>query len=489
MKRLWFIISVMLVIAACSAKDPAQQTSTGGTAASNGPIISAVASGPADINIQVQGLSGGVAKLIGVYAENRYLADSSAVDANGKFRFANPNGYTPGLFFVLLPDNSNFQLLLDQDQEMNVVTQSGAMAATMQVTGSLDNELMYQSFAFEREQRAKFDPISQRMKQLTPGTPEHTQAKAQFDAEIAKRKGYLDNLQKEHPNSFFTKFKIAGQNPELKEFKNPDGSTDQYAQVHYFRTHMWDNVDFNDERLVRTPVILNKLKRYLTELTVQHPDSLNLAADFLLQKVLNKPEYFKFFANWITLQYEPTKTTLMDPEAVFTHMVQTYFTYERAFWSDSVQVHGLQLRAHEMSASLVGKQGPNVTAKDQNGQTRSLLDSKKPYIVVYMYDPNCDNCAIETPKLAQFYQANKSLVDVFGIVLNTNDQEWKNYIAKNGLQEWTHVYDPTNRAIYATYFVDHTPEIYVLNPDRKIIAKNLKTEQIAEVINRDQSGS
>ena len=42
------------------------------------------------------------------------------------------------------------------------------------------------------------------MKQLAPGTPEHTQVKAQFDAEIAKRKAFLDNLQKEHPNSFLS---------------------------------------------------------------------------------------------------------------------------------------------------------------------------------------------------------------------------------------------------------------------------------------------
>lgn len=484
MTRFLPIIGLAVFLMTCSAKDPAQQGAT-----ASGPVITATAGGPANINVQVQGLTGGVAKLIGVYAENRFLADSSSVDANGKFAFVNSNGFTPGLYFVLLPDNSNFQLLLDQDQTMEVVTRLGAMATEMKITGSADNELMYESFAFERQQRASFEPISQRLKQLSPGTPEHNQVKAQYDAEILKRKEFLSNLQKDHPNSFFTKFKIAGQNPDIKEFKKPDGTTDSYAQVRYFRTHMWDNVDFNDDRLVRTPVILNKLKRYMTELTVQHPDSINQAADFLLQKVLNRPEYYKFFANWITLQYEPTKTTLMDPEAVFVHMVQNYFTYERAFWSDSVQTHGLQLRAHEMAASLVGKIGPDVKANNQNGQPVSLLGLKKPYIVVYMYDPNCDNCAIETPKLAQFYQQNKGLIDVFGIVLNTNPTEWKNYIAKNGLQEWTHVYDETNRAIYATYFVDHTPEIYVLNPERKIIAKNLKTEQIAEVINRDQSGS
>lgn len=481
MTRLLFLFSLIVLILACSAKDPIQ--------GSNPASSSRSVAGPANINIQVHGINSGTAKLIGVFAENRYLADSAAVDATGKFAFVNPNGYTPGLFFVLLPDNSNFQLLLDADQTMEVETTLGMMATEMKVTGSVDNELMYESFAFESAQRVAFDGATQRLKQFTPGTPEHTQAQAEYDAQISARKAYLVSLERDYPNSFFTKFKIAGQNPDIKEFKNPDGTTDKYAQVYYFRTHMWDNVDFSDERLVRTPVILNKLKRYISELTVQHPDSINQATDFLIQKAINSPEYYKFFSNWITLQYEPTKTTLMDPEAVFVHMIQNYFTYEKAFWSDSVQVHGLQLRAYEMAASLVGKKGPNVQANDPNGKPKSLYDLKKPYIVVYMYDPNCDNCAIETPKLAQFYQANKGIVDIFGIVLNTNEVEWKNYIAKNKIGEWTHVYDPTNRAIYATYFVDHTPEIYVLNPDRKIIAKNLKTEQIAEVINKDRTGS
>ena len=51
---------------------------------------------------------------------------------------------------------------------------------------------------------------------------------------------------------------------------------------------------------------------------------------------------------------------------------------------------------------------------------------------------------------------------------------------------WTNVYDPSNRAIYKTYFVNVTPEVYILGPDRKIIAKNLNVSQINEVIQRDQ---
>ncbi|MEO6189416.1 MAG: DUF5106 domain-containing protein, partial [Saprospiraceae bacterium] len=51
---------------------------------------------------------------------------------------------------------------------------------------------------------------------------------------------------------------------------------------------------------------------------------------------------------------------------------------------------------------------------------------------------------------------------------------------------WMNVYEPTNISIYAKYFVDITPEIYILNKERKIIGKNLKSFQIATILDRDR---
>ena len=48
------------------------------------------------------------------------------------------------------------------------------------------------------------------------------------------------------------------------------------------------------------------------------------------------------------------------------------------------------------------------------------------------------------------------------------------------------VHDPSNRSIYAKYFVDVTPELYVINPDRKIVGKNLKVDQVNIIIERDK---
>ena len=92
----------------------------------------------------------------------------------------------------------------------------------------------------------------------------------------------------------------------------------------------------------------------------------------------------------------------------------------------------------------------------------------------------------QTPKLVNFYREWKNKgVDVYGIALDTDQKEWTDYIKKTGMS-WTNVFDPSNRSIYGKYYVDVTPEIYVIGPDRKIIAKNIKVNQIEEVIRRDK---
>jgi hypothetical protein len=78
-------------------------------------------------------------------------------------------------------------------------------------------------------------------------------------------------------------------------------------------------------------------------------------------------------------------------------------------------------------------------------------------------------------------------VDVFAIAIDTDENEWKAYIEKNKMT-FTNVFDPTNRSIYAKYYVDVTPEVYVLNKERKIIGKNLKVFQIDTIIERDKNG-
>ena len=441
-----------------------------------------------NIVIQIQGLSGGgIASLVGTFEDNNYRADSAQISPTGQIVFKRQEPYFPGMLYLVLPNNTNLQMLVDLDQTFTMTTTAGNLVGDMKVEGSVDNQIMYDALKFEDGQRTLFQANAQKMAGLKPGDPTFLQVKAEQDKLIDDRKAYLDKVFKDNPTSIFTSFKRAGQNPDLRDCYKPDGSMDTARYTYYYRTRFWNGADFNDERLLYTPVVSKMLNRYITELTPQHQDSIVKYSISLVDRVTDKPEFLKYFANWIVLHYDPKETTLMDPQAVFVNMIERYFTYEKAVWSDSSEVFALQQRAYEMSASLVGKKAPEVNVPGPDGKPISLYDKKAPYVVVYMWNPDCEHCEEQTPKLVQLYNQMKDKgFDVYGIAVNTEDAKWRAAMKKYGMP-WTNVFDPTNKSIYGKYYVDNTPEIYLLNSERTIIAKNLQVDQIMTMIERDKA--
>jgi peroxiredoxin len=492
MKQLCLLLAATVLLYACGDRQPEPtKPSTDTTQGSQGTYRSisefkSQATKP-DIKVQIDGLSGGgYAYLIGTFLGQNFRADSAAVSVNGQLNFKADEPYHPGHYYLLLPNGSNFQLLIDVNQQFSIRTNLSDLAGALSFEGSIDNDLLYQAIRFEESQRPGFAQISQQLQGLQAGTEAYRAVKDQQNKMLDERKAFLDDLFAKHPNTLFTQFKRAGQNPDVRDAFRPNGTMDTTRYTYLFRTRFWDGVDFNDERLLYTPVVSNKLKRYINELTVQQPDSIVAAAYFLVDQTIGKKEFFKYFANWIVINYDPKESTLMDAQAVFVRMIEKYFTYERAFWADSVEVYGLQLRAYEMSASLVGKKGPDVQAPDPSGKLRSIYEMTAPYIIVYMWNPDCEHCAEQTPKLvANYPNWKKDGIDVYGIAVNTEDDKWKAAIQKYRMP-WVNVFDPTNKSIYGKYYVDNTPEVYVLNPDRTIIGKNLQVDQIMIIIDRDR---
>ena len=438
------------------------------------------------LDVQIEGLPAGIARLVGTYGDQNFIIDSAQVTADGHFILRRKHPLPAGFYSFLLPGQKNFALLLDQaDQFGTLRAKLPDIVGTMQVSGLPNTDLLFQTFRYQTRQDPELKQLADVLTKSAPSSPEFQQAKSRQTQLLEDRKVYLEGIYKANPTTFFTKFKVAGQNPELVDFRKTNGDLDTLRQLIHYRTHFWDGVDFTDERLLRTPVIVNKLRRYIKELTPQKPDSIITVADGLIDRVLPHRPYFQFIANWICLQYENTKTTVMDGEAVYVHVIRKYMTRERAFWSNAQEVEALQKHVGEMEASLMGRKGPDVRAQNMAGQYKSIYEMTAPVIVVFMYSPDCEHCQEDAPKIEAIYQQWKGKgVDFYGISVNTTDAEWRAFLQKNNFS-FTNVFDPTNRAIYGKYFVDITPELYVLNKNRIIVAKNLHAEQLEEVFKRE----
>ena len=436
-----------------------------------------------EIEIRIDGVLPGMPVfLMSVFEGQQRPFDTVMTQADGLIRLKRKAPYPAGYYFIPLPEDQKVPLLLDKDQHFSMKTRLGSIEADMDVEGSLDNELLYDHLKAEEAARRELSLFLREMSRLEKDTDEYLNLEKKRDEMLESERRRLDAVIENHPNSLFSVFKVSERDLEAPDVRLPDGTVDVNRQNFLHRQMFWNNFDFSDPRLLRTPVFPEKLLTFFNRLTAHHPDSIIASSRLLIDQVLEYPEYFKYFTNWITFKYRPGKTTLNDGEAVLVFIVKNYLTSDRVFWADSARLFALHQRIDEMASSLVGQIGPDVKAPDPTGKIRSIYEINAPYVVIFIYNPDCSHCIEETPKLLDFYRKwKKRGVEVYAIAVDTEPETWEDFIDQYKL-DWINVFDPSNAAFYGKYYVDNTPEIYLLDQERKIIGKNLKADEIESFI-------
>ncbi len=427
----------------------------------------------------------GKTKLVGMFEDQRFIVDSAVIDANGHFEIKRKKLLPQGFYYFILPGQKALQFLLDRDQIFEFSGDMANIATTAKVKGSRCVELFYDGMKFDATSGlgAKIQAVAPRLKGK-PNSPEFQSALKEYNRLLDQVDAKIASYQKSDPDNFFTKFKVGGQNPRLKYPIKANGLLDTTKQVYDYRVHFWDGYDFAEKDLLRTPVFANKIKRFFKELIPLQQDSIIKYTDKLVLQAGDNPAYFRAITNWVALQFEPAHTNLMDGEAVYSHIIGKYFTDEKATWSTPEDLKKLRARASEMTQSLIGKKAGNVTANDKNGKSQTLYDLKGDVIVVFIYSPDCEHCQKQAPILKQIYKEwHPKGVDVFSIAANTTEKEWRDFDARFHFP-WVDIFDATNASWYPKYFVDITPEVYVLDKNRKIVAKNINVKQLPILFKR-----
>lgn len=444
-------------------------------------------SGSLRVELNITGAENDMAKLLGVFGNQNYLVDSAKSDGTGKFVFDADTLLPKGFYYVMLgSDNSYFQLLLGNDQEFELTTKKGDYVNAMVVSGDLDNELLYKNLQFEADFGTRLNPVNKQLESLQEGTAEYEKVKEKQNALVEERKQHIASYKEQHPNSFFTQFKVSGQNPELTYPKLPNGELDQVTQVYRYRKAFFEGVDFNADWTMRTPVYANKLRRYIRELTPQNADSLIKYADELISKTKDNRELFKFTVNWIALEYKTPKT--MGTEALYVHMIDTYWTKELAWWSNDEEIKGLRREVSLMKPSLIGKTGQDIVTQNEKGETVSLYGLNSPIKVLFIYSYECEHCQKETPDMVRVYNEWKNKgVGVFALSTDSDKTKWLEFVRKNNMT-FSNGFDPDRKSRYERkYHIDITPELYVLDKNNKIIASNLSPNQLPDFLEAERA--
>ncbi|MEM1217165.1 MAG: redoxin domain-containing protein, partial [Bacteroidota bacterium] len=255
----------------------------------------------------------------------------------------------------------------------------------------------------------------------------------------------------------------------------------RWMQRHYF-----DHIDLADSRMMRTPFLFQQVEHFVKKLQVQHPDTISKAIDYVLSEMKPSEDNFKYYLIHFLNDYAASKFVGMD--AVYVHLVDEYYAKGLAPWTEEEQLTKIIDNANRLRPLLIGRTAPDVQMQRQDGSKISLHEVESPYTVLYFWRYDCGHCKKSTPHLKEFYDKYKDRgVKIFAGCAKLRDEvpECWDYIEENEIGEWIHVVDPFGRSRFMQrYDLKTTPQIYVLDQDKKIISKRLGAEQLEEYFER-----
>jgi thiol-disulfide isomerase/thioredoxin len=271
--------------------------------------------------------------------------------------------------------------------------------------------------------------------------------------------------------------------------KKEDGSIDSTFQFKYYKEHYFDNFDLADDALNRLPrpMFQEKIRDYLDRLVVQHPDSLTKEVNALAARAKKNQEAYKWVVWTCFSHYSNHK--IMGLDEVYVNIYDKYIeTGEMDFWLDKKAKQNFKDYVSKIRLSLVGHPAPNLIMQDQNFQPKSMYDIKKPFTILWIFDPDCGHCREETPKLVEFYAKYKSKfnIEVYAVSLDTSMKKMRDYI-KEMKTQWITVNGPRTYVgqLHKLYYAETTPTMYIIDDKKKIVAKKLGIEQLPEFFEKE----
>lgn len=435
-----------------------------------------------EINLVVKGLSD-VNVLLAYHLGNRqYIKDSTRLDINGSGIFSGETPLDHGVYIIILPDNNYFEFLITEDQHFKIETNSENITGAMKFTGSAENSdfASFQSEIAIQYERA--DLLRQRINQSrqNPDSLRVLETLSE-EHEAATKKLMLDAIDK-HRGSFMAALIMAMQQVEVPEFKIPQVVSNidsaRWIMTHnYNKDHFFDNFDLSDERLLRSPVFHPKIEHYFKSVVLQFPDSLNRAIDKVLALAEGNKKTYQYIAVFLFNHFR--ESTIMGHDAVMVKIADAVYLSGKADWATSEFIDNLRKDIDRLRPSLIGNIGMNLTMSTLEHGIVTLHNLNKDFIILYFWEPDCGHCKEVTPLLLDYYKRNRDNgVEVFSICTQPDRAIWEKYVKENNLV-WINGWDPDRSTHYDFFYnITATPTVYILDKDKKIIAKKLPVESI-----------
>lgn len=439
---------------------------------------------------------------LGHYFGKTYpIVDSALLNDKSEAVFKGAQKLPGGIYLVGYPQKAGFfEILIDKQQHFSVMADTATIRNGVQFLNSSDNSLFT---GYQQHMAAKGKEITAAQQQLKMAANKKDSAKLLEDLEKLDKavSEYRNDLIKKNPSTLLSALLMTMREPQLTGvLKDPKTKADSLAAYTYYKAHYWDGVNFWDGRLAYTTFFDDKIDKYFAQLVVPHPDSVIKEIDWMLGPASINEEMSRFLLVKFVNRYLVQK--YMWEDAVFVHLFEKYFSQKEYSWLNEQGRKTITDRAYSLMANIMGTPAADIELPDSNGQLQQLYNDTAAFTIVAFWDATCGHCKEVLPKLDSFYRARWKMqgLKIYAVSKETDgsQKDWLSFIGEQHLTDWTHVYyskaadkartDAGIPGYSQLYDVLTFPTLYLLDKDKRIIAKKLSYQQIDEVLQLKMKG-
>jgi thiol-disulfide isomerase/thioredoxin len=432
---------------------------------------------------------------LGHYFGKTYpIIDSAMLNEKSEAVFKGAKKLQGGIYLVGYPNKTGFfEILIDKQQKFSAIADTITISKGVKFINSPDNS---QFNTYQQHMIASGKEITAAQQQFKNAVTAKDSAhwKDELNRLDKDVMNFREEMIKKNPASFLSALLITMREPQLTgRLKDPANKTDSLDSYNFYKKHYWDGVNFWDGRLAYTTLFEEKLDKYFAQLVVPHQDSIIKEMDWILGTAGINEEMTRFLLIKFVNRYLNQK--YMWEDAIFVHLFEKYFAQKNYSWLNDKGRKMITDRAYSLMANIMGSPASDIELPDTAGKTTSLYELKAEYTIVAFWDPTCDHCKEVLPRLDSFYQAKWKAagLKIFSIAKETDGtkKDWLDFINGQHLQEWTNVYyskaDDKARinngipGYSQLYDVLTFPTLYLLDKEKRIVAKKLTYQQIDDV--------
>jgi thiol-disulfide isomerase/thioredoxin len=439
-----------------------------------------------EIDVKINDLPDSTVFLAYHLGDKQYIRDTVRLDRTGHGVFHGQEILPQGIYMIVLPGRKYFEILMTENQHFSASCSYSDFFNSLKFSGSQENSSFvdYQRKWVKMQQRAA--SISKRIQNNRQNADSLKILVPVQKLQEEKMKTYLKSVIKENDGNFLATL-VKGMLPiDIPDFPVPIGfanpdSVRWVRNYNYNKDHFFDNIDLNDERLLRTPLLYARLDAFFSSVLIQAPDTINKEIDKLIKKCSSNHKIFQFISVYLFNHFRESE--IMGQDAVVVKIADDIYLSGKADWVSKEFKDDLRKQIDLMRPNLIGKKAANLVMDSYNGIFVSLYDVEKDFTILYFWEPNCGHCQEATPKLKAYYDKPKDYsIEVFAVCTTADKVKWTKYIEDNKLT-WINGWDPKRSSHFDYYYnIQSTPTVYILDKNKKIIAKKLGVEEIGQFI-------